>query len=157
MNIDYGKLKKLTKEEKRDIVRRSREIDVNAQGCPNCGHGGLEWEAACPSYFSDGRWWSCMNCGNATMLRCYECDWEYQDLYRPDPNRYGTPPEWLETIFLAQYLHETRDRDLWEYDDDGHHWEKPHTRKIRTRGNLRHIYFVQDGEPDPYADPEYAI
>jgi len=102
-----------------------------------------------------------MNCGNATEVYCDKCGWRYQDTYNPDPERYGVPPDYIELVFLAWSLSERAetmyDEDLWEYDDDGHHWEKPYTRKVWKRGNIHQVYYVQDGEPDPHAEPEYDI
>jgi hypothetical protein len=157
VNINYSKLKKMSKQEKRDIMIRYRELDFENLPCPQCGDTDLEWGNACPSYFSGGQWWSCVNCGNAYDVRCFKCDWEYQETYNPDPDKYGIPPDYIELVFQAWYLSEIRDTDLWEYDDDGHHWEKPITRKTKVSNNLRRTYFVTDGEPDPYAEPEYAI
>ena len=158
MNIDYGKLNTMTKQEKRDIILRYRSLVFDTLPCPECGDTNLEWNAACPSYFSNGQWWSCMNCGNAHEVYCSECDWRYQDTYNRDPDKFGIPPDYIETVFLAWHLIEcAHNDDLWQYDDDGHHWEKPYTRKVWKRGNVSQVYFVQDGEPDPHMEPEYDI
>lgn len=76
-------------------------LDYFNHPCPKCNSFPVYYDFTCHTYFSSGRWSSCLPCSSAGYLTCNNenCDWSYTWGHNPENPRFADEekyrPEWL--------------------------------------------------------------